>query len=418
MRQIANASHSATREPEGNQRPDSRLTVESRGRTISLATHVGDTVYVGFQGGLMGIIDKVLGSPQSKRLRLIRELARLRIKSDPAAPVMGFEPSMVDSIPDEGLMMLPDASIAVIVETYISLRRKGVGSEPAIQAIDDHRSASFGGARAERTNNLYDYVIDRVRIEHESGPPLDEGFIDTATHTCSKVFGMELTPPTRPKYHVIKEFSLSIFRIILAKYTRRDGGYLYPWRLLAFDNRTEEFAFSYNLEVTPVSCCLGSYSASGTHFNFGEGDPDMSLDEFEGWAVPQAITRIYGDQVLTPEEMHAFGTKIVADHLGSVGMEILNISKDPQTDPQIYALKDGRTAALLIRVAAYPNKGVLDESEEQVSALIDDCCERDYDLYFASVGLANANARNDYERGALLRNGSYHVSFSGVEQVV
>lgn len=366
----------------------------------------------------MGIIDKLFGSPQSKRLRLIRELARFRIQTDPAAPVMGFDPSMVDSIPDEGLMMLPEASIAVIVETYITLLRKGVGSGPAIQAIDEHRSASFNGARADHTINLYDYIIDRVRIEHESGPPLDEGFIDTATHTCSKVFGMELTPPPRPEYHVIKEFFLSTFRIIFAKYTRRNGGYLYPWRLLAFDNRTEEFAFSYNLEVTPVSCCLGSYSASGAHFNLGEGDPEMSLDEFEEWAVAHAIAHIYGDQVLTPEEMHAFGTKVVADYLGSVGMEVLNISQDPQTDPQIYALKDGRTAALIVRVAAYPSKGALDETEEQVSALIDDCCERDYDLYFASVGLANANARNDYERGALLRSGSYHVAFSGIEQIV
>ncbi len=365
----------------------------------------------------MGIVEKLFGSPQSKRLRLIRELARFRIQSDPAAPVMGIDPTLIDTLSDSQVMMLPEASIAVIVESYITLLRQGMHGEAAIRAIDDHRATSFHGERSENTLNLYDYVIDRIRIEHTNGPTPDEGFIDTATLTCSKAFGMELTPPSRPKYHVVKEFELSTFRIVLAKYTRRDGGYLYPWRLLAFDTRTDGFAFSYNLELTPVSCCLGSHSANGTHFNLGDGDPEMTLDEFETWAIPNAISNIYGDQVLTAAEMHAFGTKVVADYLGEAGMQILNINRDVQNDPQIYALKDGRTAALIVRVAAYPNKGVLDESEEQVSDLIDDCCERDYDLYFASVGLANANARNDYELGALLRKGSYHVAFSGVEQI-
>lgn len=366
----------------------------------------------------MGIVEKLFGSPQSKRLRLIRELVRFRIRTDPVAPVTGIDPNMIDTLSDGEIMMLPEASIAVIVESYIALVRKGADGESAIQAIDDHRSTSFQGKRSEGAQNLYDYVIDRIRVEHESGPPLDEGFIDTATLTCSKAFGLELTPPTRPKYHVVEEFELSTFRVILARYTRRDGGYLYPWRLLAFDKRTEVFAFSYNLEVTPVSCCLGSYTASGTHFNFGEGDPRMDLEDFKEWAIPKAICNIYGDQVLTEEEMHAFGTKVVADYLDKVGMQILNISKDVRNDPQIYALKDGRTAALIVRVAAYPNKGLLDESDAQVSNLIDDCCERDCDLYFASVGLANSNARNDYELAALLRNGSYNVAFSGVEQIV
>ncbi|HEY8586336.1 MAG TPA: hypothetical protein VIL60_06340 [Rhodanobacter sp.] len=366
----------------------------------------------------MGIIEKLFGYPQSKRLRLIRELARFRIQTDPAAPVMGIDSKMIDTLSDSQLMTLPEASIAVIVESYITLLHQGVRREAAIRAIDDHRAISFHGDRSENTQNIYDYVIDRIRIEHTSGPTPDEGFIDTATFTCLKAFGMELRPPSRPKYHVIKEFELSTFRLVLAKYTRRDGGYLYPWRLLAFDKRTEGFAFSYNLEVTPVSCCLGSYSANGTHFNFGDGDPEMTLEAFEGWAIPKAISNIYGDHVLTPAEMHAFGTKVVADYLGEVGMQILNINKNVLNDPQIYALKDGRTAALIVRVATYPNKGVLDESEEQVSDLIDDCCERDYDLYFASVGLANANARNDYELGVLLRKGSYHVAFSGVEQIV
>lgn len=366
----------------------------------------------------MGILDKLFGSPQSQKLRLIRELARHRIKTDPAAPFMGMEPSMVDSLTDEQLMMLPEATIATITETFIALTRQGMNAQAAITRIDDFRAASFGGIKSDQTANVFDFIADRVRIEHTDGPPLDEAFIDTATFTSSKVFGMELTPPTRSPYHLIEEFEISTFRVHIAKYTRRDGGFLYPWRLMAFDGRTGNFAFSYNLEVTPITCCLGAHTAEGAHLNLDSGDPDMTLEEFVSWSIPKAISRIYGDQVLTPDEAHVFGVKVVADYLGSVGMDILNISKEPLRDPQIFAMKDGRTAAIIVRVAAFPEKGALDEDEPEVSALIDDCYDRDYDLYFASVGLANANARNDYERSALLRSGSYHVAFSGVEQIV
>lgn len=365
----------------------------------------------------MGILDKLFGSPQSQKLRLVRELARHRIKTDPAAPLMGMSPSMIDALPDNQLMMLPEASIATITETYVGLIRQGNSAQAALSRINDFRAASFGGLKSEQTTNIFDFIADRVRIEHTDGPPLDEAFVDTATYTSAKVFGMELAPPSRPPYHLIKQFDISTFQVEIAKYTRREGGYLYPWRLMAFDTRTGNFAFSYNLEVTPITCCLGAHTADGSHLNLDSGDPDMTQEEFESWAIPRAISRIYGDQVLTPEEAHAFGVKVVADYLGSVGMDILNISKEPLRDPQIYAMKDGRTAALLVRVAAYPHKGVIDEEDPGVSDLIDDSYDRDYDIYFASVGLANANARNDYERGALLRNGSFHVAFSGIEQI-
>ncbi len=371
----------------------------------------------GAKGQCMSILGKLFGSSQGKKLRLIRELARYRIESDPAAPLMGFTPNMIDPLTDNQLMMLPEASIATIVESYIALVRQGQSPATALSHIDNFRSSSFGGAKTTTRSNLYDFIIERVRIEHSDGPPLDESFIDTATFASCKVFGMELPIPNRPKYSVITDFDISIFHIVIAKYTRRDGGFLYPWRLLAFDSRSDSFAFSFNLEVTPVSCCLGTHTAGGTHFNLGSADPDMTFEEFEEWAIPKLIAKIYGDQLLSPEEMHVFGVKVVADYLGSVGMNILTISKDPLEDPQIYAMKDGRTAALIVRVAAYPDKGALDEDEPQVSDLVDDCWDRDYDLYFASVGLANANARNDYERRALLRNGSFHVAFQGIEQV-
>ena len=134
----------------------------------------------------MGILDKLFGSPQSQKLRLIRELARHRIQTDPAAEAAGMDSSMVDSLTDNQLLMLPEASIATIAETYAGLVQQRMSPQVAISRIDDFRAASFGGTKSTQTSNIFDFIADRVRLEHKNGLPLDEIFIDTATFTSLK----------------------------------------------------------------------------------------------------------------------------------------------------------------------------------------------------------------------------------------
>jgi hypothetical protein len=242
----------------------------------------------------MALLDKILGSNNAQKLRLIRELTRFRIQSDPSASLMGIDPNQVDSMSDSQLMMLPEASIATIAESYVQLVRSGSSPQSALSRIDNHRSSGFGGARSNKTTNIFDYVFDRMRIEHDQSQAyaLDQAFIDGAVSTSAKIFGMELELPERPPYETVKEFLVSSYRIVIAKYQRREGGYLFPWRLLAFEPGVDDFAFSYNLEVTPITCSLGCYTAEGMHLNLGEGNPSMSLHEFEAWAVPMAKAAI------------------------------------------------------------------------------------------------------------------------------
>lgn len=250
----------------------------------------------------MALFDKLLGSGNSPKVRLIRELTRFRIKTDPASQLMGIDPGQVDSLAENQLMMLPEASIATIVETYIELVRRGIGAQSALLQIDNHRSAGFGSEKSSETANLFDYVADRMRIEHEQAGSMDQAFIDSAVFTSAKVFGMEIELPKRPPYELIKQFAISNFKIVIARYKRREDGYLFPWRLMAFAPGEEHFTFSYNLEVAPITCGLGSHNADGTHLTFEEGDPNMSLEDFEAWAIPMAVDHIAAiDQANNPQ---------------------------------------------------------------------------------------------------------------------
>jgi hypothetical protein len=152
----------------------------------------------------MAIFDKLFSSNDSQKIRLIRELTRFRIKTDPAAPVMGIDKDQVDSLSDSQLLMLPEASIATIVETYIQFVRRGTTAQSALSQIDVHRSSGFGSVRSAETANLFDYVADRMRIEHPQAGALDQAFVDSAVYTSAKVFGMEVELPTRQPYQVIR----------------------------------------------------------------------------------------------------------------------------------------------------------------------------------------------------------------------
>lgn len=239
----------------------------------------------------MALFDKLLGS-NSEKIRLIRELTRFRIRTDPTAQLMSIDPNQVDSLTKSQLMMLPEASIATIVETYTQLTRRGASAQSALSQIDAHRASGFGSERSTQTSNLFDYVADRMRIENDQSVEMDQAFIDSAVFTSAKVFGMEIELPKRPTHQIIREFYISSFRVVIAKYRVREDGYLFPWRLMAFDSGAEQFTFSYNLELSPITCGLGSHTSDGAHRTFEEGDPNMTEEEFEAWAVPLAIDHI------------------------------------------------------------------------------------------------------------------------------
>ncbi|HEY8327612.1 MAG TPA: hypothetical protein VIO59_04070 [Rhodanobacter sp.] len=377
----------------------------------------------------MALLDKIFGRKPSGKEQLIRAMAALRIRADPTAEMMGYSERMLDELSKEQIFSLPEATLVTIVETFVGLRHQGMPGRQAIDAIESFRSKTLGSLEPIRSfspetawkpsnplSNIFDFVAARVALEHSHGAQLDEEFIDNAVHTSASVFGLEIEIPERPPYTTHLQIEVGEYLIVLASYKRRELGYLFPWRLLAFDKSSRGFAFSYNLEVTSVSCCFGSHRSDNSHLNLGEANPDITQAEFEEWALPHLLQSVYGGSLLTEEEVHKFGVEFVVEQIERDGYEVEYIEEDPNVDPQIFALKpDGTPVSIVTRASVFPEKSSLSQKSEQFNLFARES-EPDDEIFFAGIGLANADARNDIERRAVTRSGRLHVQYSGLDE--
>jgi hypothetical protein len=119
---------------------------------------------------------------------------------------------------------------------------------------------------------------------------------------------------------------------------------------------------------------------------------------------------------MTEEEVHRFGVEFVVDQIERDGYEVEYVEEDPNVDPQIFALKpDGTPVSIVTRTSGFPEKPLLSQKSEQFNLFARES-ESDDEIFFAGVGLDNADARNDIERRALVRSGRLHVQYSGLEE--
>lgn len=362
----------------------------------------------------MGIFSSLFGRKPDTKEALIRAIAALRIRTDPASKMLGYNERMLDDLSLEQIYMLPEASIVTMVETFVGFRRKGVPARQAIEAIEQFRSQTFRKLPLPLPNSFFDFVAARIHLEHRSGAQLDEEFIDNAVHTSAKVFGLEMEMPDRPPYITHLKFDIERYEVVLASYKRRERGYLFPWRLMAFEKESRTFAFSFNLEVTPFSCCLGSHQANGVHLNLGEADPEMPQAEFEEWVLPKLLRAVYGNNLMSEEEIHTLAVRFVSNHIKKDGYEIEFADEALGSDPQIYAVSpDGTTIAIIVRGAVFPLKPKQENYYDEVKEAID--CESAQEVLFASVMLGNSQAKNDIERRVVLKNAPASVWFDGLE---
>lgn len=362
----------------------------------------------------MGIFSSLFGRKPDKKEALIRAIAALRIRTDPASKMMGYNESMLDKLSMEQIYMLPEASIVTMVETFVELRRKGIPARQVIEAIEQFRAQQFRSLPLPLPNSFFDFVAARIHLEHKSGAQLDEEFIDNAIHISAKVFGLEMEMPDRPPYITHLKFDLEQYEVVLASYKRREQGYLFPWRLMAFEKDSRKFAFSFNLEVTSFSCCLGSHKANGAHLNLGEADPEMSQAEFEEWVLPKLLQAVYGNKIMSEEEIHALAVRFVSSHIQKHGYEIEFSDEELGSDPQIYAVRrDGTTIAIIVRADVFPSKPEQKNYSEEIKDLID--CEPAQEVFFASVMLGNSKAKNDIERRVVLKDAPASVWFDKLE---
>lgn len=90
-------------------------------------------------------------------------------------------------------------------------------------------------------------------------------------------------------------------------------------------------------------------------------------------------------QLMSAEEIHAFGIEVVCKYLQKDGHEIIEINTTPGINPQIVARKDEGLEFIVVRTACYPDKGQI-ESEQLALQCIAHADRHHAICYFASVG--------------------------------
>lgn len=108
----------------------------------------------------MGLLTRMLGGSNEK-LGLIRRLLKERIRTDPNAKQFGQDESFADSIPDRQLLGLPEATIVTCVESWSSLRKRGLADGEVVLKIAAFRNQA--GAYFSRVEDLIEAC---VKSEH------------------------------------------------------------------------------------------------------------------------------------------------------------------------------------------------------------------------------------------------------------
>ncbi len=120
-------------------------------------------------------------------------------------------------------------------------------------------------------------------------------------------------------------------------------------------------------------------------------------------------------ELMTEEDVHAFGVEIVFKQLEQAGWTIdsADVLAERETNPQIVARKDGETGFFVVRTAIYPGRGRI-ESEEVFQTLVQHANAHDASCYFASVGIANSNGTTEEEMAVPVKGVAYNVAFDGL----
>lgn len=115
---------------------------------------------------------------------------------------------------------------------------------------------------------------------------------------------------------------------------------------------------------------------------------------------------------MTAEEIHRFGIQIVLEDLERNDFKILSVTTEIGRNPQIVAKKEDQLAFVAVRTASYPDKGRLEEHVH--FQMIEHADKFGAIPYFASVGIANAGANTEGERGIAIKGAGFHVSYEGL----
>lgn len=115
---------------------------------------------------------------------------------------------------------------------------------------------------------------------------------------------------------------------------------------------------------------------------------------------------------MTMQEIHEFGIEIVFNQLKKEGYEIQSVNTEFGMNPQIVGKKGNQLGFIAVRTACYPGKGQLEKSVH--FQMIEHADKNGAIPYFASVGIANADATTEEERAIPLKDAGFHVAYEGM----
>lgn len=120
-------------------------------------------------------------------------------------------------------------------------------------------------------------------------------------------------------------------------------------------------------------------------------------------------------ELMTAEDIHAFGVEIVHDQLVEAGwsIESADVYADPLELPQITAMKEGELGFFVVRTDIYPKRGRI-EGEETFQKLVRYANSRGGSCYFASVSIANSEGKTEEEMAIPVKGVAYNVAFDGL----
>ena len=119
----------------------------------------------------MGFFSNLFGGPSKDDI--IRALIKRRLAE---YGVLGDFGRDVNSMNRTALYGTPEATILVIVETYVALKKSGVADSAIFERIEKHR-ARAGRGQLPQPLSLQSYVAYRIAMEHSHGAPVPDDFI-------------------------------------------------------------------------------------------------------------------------------------------------------------------------------------------------------------------------------------------------
>lgn len=117
-------------------------------------------------------------------------------------------------------------------------------------------------------------------------------------------------------------------------------------------------------------------------------------------------------KVMSSEELHFFGLKVVYKDLVDQGYEVLNVRQEADVNPQILARKNDILYFIVVRTACFPNMGIL--LPDVAARVGHHALKHKAVCRFASVGVANAQGTTDEEMGRPEVGGEYYINYKGL----